>query len=356
MRTVLVQTDRPYAVHIEAGILDRVGEFVRQSVGGQTAVLVSDDAVAALYGDRVEESLRAAGYETLRFVFPHGEASKNAETYLSLLNFLAEHRVTRSDAVVALGGGVVGDLAGFAAATFLRGIAYVQIPTTLLAMVDSSVGGKTAIDLEAGKNLAGAFYQPWVVLCDPETLSTLPAATFADGCAEVIKYGVILDEALFSWLKEPIRPQIDQVIERCVQLKRNVVVQDERDHGVRQLLNFGHTVGHAVEANSHFAVSHGQAVDIGMCIAARAAAAKGLCSQACAAEVEEMVARYDLPRRTDFSAGQLARAALSDKKRSGAVIHLILPENIGHCVIREVPVAELEDFIAAGLAEDGVCR
>lgn len=143
MRTVLVQTDRPYAVHIEAGILDRVGEFVRQSVGGQTAVLVSDDAVAALYGDRVEASLRAAGYETLRFVFPHGEASKNAETYLSLLNFLAEHRVTRSDAVVALGGGVVGDLAGFAAATFLRGIAYVQIPTTLLAMVDSSVGGKT---------------------------------------------------------------------------------------------------------------------------------------------------------------------------------------------------------------------
>ena len=355
MRTVLVQTDRPYAVHIEAGILDRAGEFVRQSAGGQTAVLVSDDRVAALYGDRVEASLRAAGYAVLRFVFPHGEVSKNAETYLSLLNFLAEHRVTRSDAIVALGGGVVGDLAGFAAATFLRGIAYVQIPTTLLAMVDSSVGGKTAIDLTAGKNLAGAFYQPRVVLCDPEALSTLPAETFADGCAEVIKYGVILDGELFGWLREPIRPQIDRVIERCVQIKRDVVVQDECDHGVRQLLNFGHTVGHAVEANSHFAVSHGRAVAIGMCIAARAAA-KGLCSKACAAEVEEMVARYDLPRRTEFSAAQLARAALSDKKRSGAVIHLILPESIGHCVIREVPVAELEDFIAAGLAEDGVCR
>lgn len=356
MRTVLVQTDRPYAVHIEAGILDRAGEFVRQSAGGQTVVLVSDDTVAALYGDRVEASLRAAGYETLRFVFPHGEASKSAATYLALLNFLAEHRVTRSDIVVALGGGVTGDLAGFAAATFLRGIAYVQIPTTLLAMVDSSVGGKTAIDLAAGKNLAGAFYQPRVVLCDPEALSTLPAETFADGCAEVIKYGVILDEELFSWLKEPIRPQIDRVIERCVQLKRDVVVQDERDHGVRQLLNFGHTVGHAVEANSHFAVSHGRAVAIGMCIAARAAAARGLCSRDCAAEVEEMAAHYALSQKTDFSAAQLAQAALSDKKRSGAVIHLILPERIGRCVIREVPVEELEDFIAAGLAEDGICR
>lgn len=356
MRTVLVQTERPYAVHIEAGLLDRAGEFARQAAGGQTAVLVSDGTVAALYGDRVEASLCAAGYETLRFVFPHGEASKSAATYLALLNFLAEHRVTRSDIVVALGGGVTGDLAGFAAATFLRGIAYVQIPTTLLAMVDSSVGGKTAIDLAAGKNLAGAFYQPRVVLCDPEALTTLPAEIFADGCAEVIKYGVILDEELFSWLREPIRPQIDRVIERCVQLKRDVVVQDERDHGVRQLLNFGHTVGHAVEANSHFAVSHGRAVAIGMCIVARAAAAKGLCSKACAAEVEEMVARYALPQGTDFSAAQLAQAALSDKKRSGAVIHLILPERIGRCVIREVPVEELEDFIAAGLAEDGICR
>ena len=350
MITVNVEASKAYKVYIRAGLLEQAGEYAREILGGEKAAIVTDDTVDRLYAEKVEASLRTHGYEVVKFVIDSGEASKNAENYIALLNFLARQKVTRSDCVIALGGGVPGDLAGFAAATFLRGIAYMQIPTTLLAMVDSSVGGKTAIDLDAGKNLAGAFYQPNVVLCDPTALHTLPPQIFADGCAEVIKYGVILDAELFEWLKQPIQPQIERVIARCVQLKRDVVMQDEQDHGVRQLLNFGHTIGHAIEANSHFMISHGSAVAIGMCIAAEAAAKQGLCSEQCVLEIEQMVTRYHLPVQTEYTADQLCRAALSDKKRNGSSINLILPERIGHCCIRKIPVEELQNFIEAGIS------
>ena len=200
MITVPVKASKEYNIHIGTGLMERAGEYLRTVTKGDSIMLVCGDIVSELYAQPVTEALEAAGYRVARFVYPHGEQSKTPETYLALLNALAENGITRSDTVVALGGGVTGDLAGFAAATYQRGIPYVQMPTTLLAMVDSSVGGKTAIDLPAGKNLAGAFYQPSMVLCDLDTLSTLPGDVFADGCAEVIKYGVIWDEALFDRL------------------------------------------------------------------------------------------------------------------------------------------------------------
>ena len=315
------------------------GAYVKKY--GGTKVLVhygSQSAVKSGLLGRVTTSLEQSGYRVISFVFPNGEQSKCAETYLNLLRFMAENQVTRSDLCVALGGGVVGDLTGFAAATFLRGIAFVQIPTTLLAAVDSSVGGKTAIDIPEGKNLVGAFYQPRMVLCDVKTLDSLEEQVFWDGCAEVIKYGLIADAELYEWLKAPIRPQISRVIERCVSIKRDIVNQDEFDLGLRGLLNFGHTIGHAVEAASEFTVSHGQAVGIGMVAITRAMERLGLCSAVSAKEVEDMVQAYHLPTETDIPAGVLYRGMTRDKKRSGDRISLVVLDEIGKSRLWKVPV------------------
>jgi 3-dehydroquinate synthase len=332
-------------------LLPEAGERIAAVCGGETAMLVTDDTVNALYGDILTRSLIEAGYRTERFVFPHGEQSKNMETYLSLQNALAEARLTRSDVVVALGGGVTGDMAGFAAATYLRGVPFVQIPTTLLAMVDSSIGGKTAINLTKGKNLVGAFYQPSVVLCDTGTLATLPDDVFQDGVAEMIKHGVIQSAELFELLKAPIVPQLEDIIARNITIKRDIVALDERDTGVRQLLNFGHTIGHGVEKHSGYTVTHGKAVAIGMVIASRGAFRMGLCAENCHREIVEMTRRYQLPSRTDFPAEQLIDAAFSDKKRSGGSITLVLPERIGKCVLKSFPLAGLAEFIRLGLRE-----
>lgn len=261
MTTVTVRASRPYEVTIGRGLLDTVGRQAAGQWKGRSAAVVSDSTVAPLYLNRVKDSLERAGFQVHSFVFPAGEDQKNGGTYLKLLEFLAARRLTRADGLIALGGGVVGDLAGFAAATFLRGIGFLQLPTTLLAAVDSSVGGKTAIDLTNGKNLAGAFYQPQAVLCDLDTLDTLPAEVFADGCAEVIKYGMIGDPALLARLETvDFRADPEELVARCVAQKRNLVEQDEFDTGARQLLNLGHTLGHGVEACSGYTVSHGRAV------------------------------------------------------------------------------------------------
>ena len=224
MTTVQVAASGCYDVKIGAGLLDQLGAELRALTKSTAVLLVSDDTVNALYGDRAGQSLPDHGFTVQRFVFPHGEASKNGETYLKLLQFAAEQRLTRADTIVALGGGVVGDLAGFAAATYLRGVRLVQVPTTLLAAVDSSVGGKTAIDLPAGKNLVGAFYQPSLVLCDYETLRTLPSETFADGCAEVIKYSILGSPTLYEHLLQcGTAFDTERVIAECVAMKRDVV-------------------------------------------------------------------------------------------------------------------------------------
>ena len=349
MKTVHVSASRDYDVRIGSGLFAGLGALIKQSVPAQTAVLVTDDTVDTLYGTQAARSLAEAGFRVLRFVFPHGERSKSLATFGQVLNFLCENHVTRSDVIIALGGGVVGDLAGFTAACYQRGIRFVQVPTTLLAMVDSSVGGKTAVDLDTGKNMAGAFWQPSLVLCDPDLLSTLPDEQYRCGCAEILKYGLMADAEFFDGLsKTPVRAQYESVIARCVEMKRDVVDADEFDRGARQKLNLGHTVGHAVEECSGFTLLHGQCVAIGMGVITRAAAANGYCSAKTAQRVDAILAQYGLPAATDYALDDLFRAGLSDKKVSGSMLNLIVPDRIGHCQIVTIPSSELRGWLAAG--------
>lgn len=350
MKTITVPTSRTYLVKVGSGLLSTLGAEAASVSRASRVCIVSDSNVWPLYGKAAQESLQKAGFQPVSYVFPAGEASKNGETYLSLLNFLAENHLTRSDLLVALGGGVVGDLAGFAAATYLRGIDFIQVPTTLLAAVDSSVGGKTAIDLPAGKNLAGAFCQPALVLCDIDTLHTLPEDIFRDGCAEIIKYAILFSPELFALLAQTgLDFPREEVISRCVELKRDVVTEDEFDRGLRMLLNLGHTFGHGVEAQSGFTVSHGKAVAIGTAIMARAAASRGLCSSSNAERMLSLLKLFGLPTSTDYTADQLVQSALSDKKRSADTVNLIVPHSIGDCQILPTPVSKLKSFLEAGL-------
>jgi len=349
LTTVPVKASKEYDIVIGTGLMDKAGEYLRKITKGDSIMLVCGDIVSALHADRVTAALEGAGYRVTRFVYPHGEQSKTPETYFALLNALAEAGVTRSDTIVALGGGVTGDLAGFAAATYQRGICYVQMPTTLLAAVDSSVGGKTAIDLPAGKNLAGAFYQPSMVLCDLDALATLPEDVFIDGCAEVIKYGVIWDEGLFDRLRSGIKEHLEDIIARCVTIKAEVVGQDEFDNGLRGILNFGHTVGHAVEKCSDFAVSHGSAVAIGMVIVSKAAALAGICDDSVFDRVLALVQDYGLPTKTNYESDALLQAMLSDKKRAGAKISLIIPEKIGKVRIEKMGLEDMDKFLRPAL-------
>lgn len=350
MKTVTVNTSKAYEIKIGSGLLNTIGAEAAALGKASKICIVSDSNVFPLYGKKVTEKLEEAGFVVSSFVFPAGEQMKNAETFLSLLNALASMQLTRTDMIVALGGGVVGDLAGFAAACYLRGVRFIQVPTTLLAAVDSSVGGKTAIDLDAGKNLAGAFWQPSLVLCDTDTLQSLPGEIFRDGCAEVIKYAVLYDPELFIELMScGLSFDREGVITRCVQWKRDVVMEDEFDTGSRMKLNLGHTIGHGVEAKSAFAISHGQGVSIGMAIVARAAAKAGKCSQECCQQILEILRRFQLPVETKYCAEELYTYTLSDKKRSGGSIRLIIPREIGSCEIVPTPVCELKTFIEAGL-------
>ena len=350
IRTIQVHTRPAYTVSIGSGLLSQCGQQLRDVLPLCHVAVITDSTVAPLYLETAKQSLLTAGFTVSAYVFPAGEAHKNLETLSGILEFLAEAHLTRTDCVAALGGGVTGDMAGFAAACYLRGIRCVQLPTTLLSAVDSSVGGKTAIDLPAGKNLAGTFYQPRLVLCDTDVLSTLPPEIFRDGCAEVIKYGILYDRAFFDYLRST-GPEFDRerVIRRCVELKRDVVAKDEFDTGARMKLNLGHTVGHGVEARSRFAVSHGRAVAIGIAIVSRAAAQSGMLSPSDAQAIVSTLDAYGLPIATEFSARELAHYMLSDKKRSGGTVSLIIPRAIGCCDIVPTPVEALEDFVEAGL-------
>lgn len=329
------------SVLIERGLLSRTGEKLAEIISPCRTVVVSDENVAPLYADRVLDSLRRAGFTPTLTVLPAGEATKCGARYLELLETFAGAGLTRTDLVVALGGGVIGDLAGFAAATYLRGIAVAQLPTTLLAAVDSSVGGKTAIDLAAGKNLAGAFHLPVRVLCDPDCFSTLPADQLAAGMAESIKYGVLFDESLFEHLSAGAPADLTETVSRCVAHKQAVVARDFHDRGERQLLNLGHTFGHAVEACSAYTILHGEAVAIGMRMAARAAVLLGAAEEDCTARLTAALAAAGLPIRTDYSPADLTATALHDKKRAGGTIRLVLPQRIGQCTLYPLPIERL---------------
>lgn len=346
MNQVTVTASGTYEVQIGAGILEHIGTEARKVLRAETVFLISDSNVFPIYGQRVADSLKTAGFKVDWIVCTAGERAKSPAMWVRLMEHLAHKQLTRSDAIIALGGGVMGDLAGFCAATYLRGIDYIQVPTSLLAMVDSSVGGKTAIDLTAGKNLCGAFKQPKLVLCDTECLKTLPRKELLCGCAEVIKYGVLGDAALFETLKAgPDRQDWPAIITRCVEMKRDIVEQDEFDKGLRQSLNLGHTLGHAIEKIENFSLSHGQCVAIGMAMIARSAVKFGLCDADTRDQIVEILNAYGLPTETDKTADWIVPAALGDKKRQGSTLTLVIPRQIGRCELHKIDITDLEKWV-----------
>ena len=353
MKTIHVSASREYDVIIGAGLLSECGERIAKAVpGAAKAVIVSDSTVAPLYASRVSASLTGAGFACETYIFPAGEASKTLGEWEKILCFLAERRMSRSDVIVALGGGVAGDMAGFAAAAYQRGIRFVQLPTTLLAAVDSSVGGKTAVDLPAGKNLVGAFWQPSLVVCDTDTLATLPRDVWRDGCAEVIKYGVLDGEELFSALEASLPEKLsEELIARCIEIKRDIVAEDEFDTGRRHLLNLGHTAAHAAELLSDYTVSHGSAVAMGLVSMARVCAEQGLCPAADAQRIESLIKKCALPTELPYGADALGKAALADKKREGAKLPLIRINGIGHCAVQSIPAEDYPNWLRQGGAK-----
>ena len=339
---------RSYDILMERGLLSRAGELCRAALPKASRLfVVTDSTVGPLYLNRIIPSLENAGFETAICEIPAGEASKCVEQLSRLWECMMDFSLTRTDAVVALGGGVVGDLAGFAAATILRGVDFVQIPTTLLAQVDSSVGGKVAIDLQHGKNLAGAFWQPRLVLMDPAVLGTLDDKTFADGMAEVIKYGCIRDAAFLSWLeqhpsRQEIMADIEHVLYTCCDIKRSVVVEDERDTGARMVLNFGHTLGHAYELAGHYQTwTHGQAVAAGMVKAADLGVAMGITPAGLPERIGVLLGCFGLPVAIPCAHADYAAAIGLDKKGAGDSISVILLEEAGRAVAYPMPKAKL---------------
>ena len=349
MKTIRIDASRSYDVVIGPGLLAEAGERIAALAGKARAMVVSDDRVFPLYGEKLMDSLRAAGPEPAQFIFPQGEQEKNLATYGRLLEELCRFRFTRSDLIVALGGGVVGDLAGFAAATYQRGVSFVQLPTTLLAAVDASVGGKTAVDLAGGKNQAGAFYQPGLVLCDTDCLATLTEEEYRCGCAEIIKYAMIGSPLLFDELAQtPVRERYEDVIAACVAMKRDFVQADEFDTGDRMLLNFGHSFGHAAEKCSGYTLPHGLAVAMGMAAMTRSAVKAGICTAETAEALLGLLRAYGLPTELPYPAEALAEAARSDKKAAGENLRIVVPEAVGRCRIECVPAGDILGWLKRG--------
>lgn len=347
MKKLTVKTGKPYDIIIERGSLKTCGASISKVSRADKIAVISDTHVFPIYGETVVKSCEAAGFSVCSYTFEAGEQSKNLHTIAGMYDFLAENHITRKDLIVALGGGVTGDMAGFAAATYLRGIDFVQIPTSLLAQVDSSVGGKTGVDIAQGKNLVGAFWQPNLVLIDSDTLNTLPPYYINDGMAEVIKYGCIKDKALFEKLEnEDAMQHIDDVIYQCVSIKRDVVSRDEHEKGERMLLNFGHTLGHSLEKAHHFKdLSHGQAVAVGMVMITKAAeqVRKTLCGTA--DRIQALCQKYNLPVSDPTDIDTLVQGASKDKKNSGAFIHLVLLKELGNSYIEKFKLSDLKAFL-----------
>lgn len=339
-----VKTVQPYTVTVENGVLDRAGELIRPlKKPGTRIMLISDSNVMPLYGERAEASLKAAGFPVSRYVFPAGEEHKQLATVNGMYQALAEEGFTRTDLIVTLGGGVTGDMGGFAAATFLRGMDFVQLPTTLVSQADASVGGKTGVDLPFGKNLVGAFHQPLAVITDPELLNSLPRHFFNDGLGEVIKHGCIADRELFTALEQGAAlKDLEKVVGRSVAIKRDFVEADTRDTGRRMILNFGHTCGHALEKLHGFKdLSHGEAVGIGMVLACRAGERLGITAPGTGERIARVLAQYCLPAETDFTPEEIVKATALDKKSDGESLRFIFLKEIGESLIHPLTRAEL---------------
>ncbi len=340
MKNLFIKTSKPYDVKIGCGEVDNLAQYIKQTKNCNKIAIITDDVVGRLYGDKIKNLL--CDYDVCYKEFLHGEENKNMTTVANLLEFLAQNKLTRGDLVVSLGGGIVGDVAGFVSASYLRAVDFVQIPTTLLSMVDSSVGGKTGVNLSCGKNLAGAFHQPCLVVCDPDFLNTLPDQEFKNGLGEVIKYGCIADESLFALLENhDINQNIEKVIYTCIKIKANYVEQDEFDNGERQKLNFGHTLGHAIEKVSGYKIPHGQAVGVGMKLVCEWAEKQNLANKGCADKIDKLLAKFDMVRDVDCDHKVLWQTVTNDKKLKGKNINLVLIKDIANCYLYNVEIEKL---------------
>ena len=348
MKSLKINSSQPYQVLIGTEILGNTGQYLREYGTDRKIAVVSDDITGRLFGSAVQKSLSAAGFQNCLFSFPNGEPSKNLTTLREIYSFFAREEISRSDLVIALGGGVVGDLTGFAAATWLRGLDYIQIPTTLISQTDSSVGGKTAVDLPEGKNLCGFFHQPRLVICDVALLKG--TALIREGITEVIKYGLLADPELFSLLEEKdVSENLEEIVTRSVSIKSRFVAADEFDRGERQLLNLGHTLGHGVEKCSDYTVPHGVAVGIGLSMMLSVCVGNGLLPASVAARLDALLQKFDLPASYgEAPLSDLLSAAFSDKKRIGSDINIIICTGIGTCAIKKIPLDQLEAFIRRG--------
>jgi len=347
---------KSYDIEIETGLFKKLPEIFKSRYQDRRMAVVSDKKVYALYGEKFVRQLREQGFETIVFTFPEGERHKNLRTLERIYNALADASFTRSDYVVALGGGVTGDMAGLAAATFLRGLGFIQIPTTLLAMVDSSVGGKVGIDMEHGKNLIGAYYQPDAVYTDPGLLDTLDNRRFSDGMAELIKHGMIRDRDLCyiietSGNRMGLKGQLDEIIGVACRIKAAIVEQDERDADIRQMLNFGHTIGHAIEMVQQYqGLTHGEAVSVGMAFITRITERLGMTKPGTCDRLIRILKSYDLPvEMPDVKREDLIRAIRIDKKSRTGFITIAYLRDIGEGDLVRWSFEELEEHIFAQL-------
>lgn len=346
MKKLTVNVGKGYDILIEKGILANCGDYIKNVSSAKKVVIISDSNVAPLYLDTVNSSIKSAGYECFDYIFPAGEQSKTTSTVIKMVEFMAENELTRGDLVVALGGGVTGDMAGFASAIYLRGVDFVQIPTSLLAQVDSSVGGKTAVDLPQGKNLCGSFHQPILVLIDTNTLDTLSPHFFSDGLAEAIKMGCIKSASLFEKIEQKdAHDIIDDIVYECDMLKAGVVERDEKEHGERAQLNFGHTAGHAIEKLHNFTtISHGEAVGIGMVLITKAQENNGTLEKGTSDRIANVLQKYDLMIEDTNPLDDIVSAMNADKKRTGTGINFTFIHSIGEGYNEKINYGDIPSF------------
>ncbi|MDL2287485.1 3-dehydroquinate synthase [Eubacteriales bacterium OttesenSCG-928-G02] len=347
MKKIFINASTSYNIIIEEDIFNILPSELNFIVPQGKIMLLSDDNVYNIYADKIKKSLNS--FKVFEYIIDHGESSKNLETISNILNYMGENSFTRSDIILAVGGGIIGDIAGFAASVYMRGIKFVQVPTTLLAMIDSSVGGKTGVNLKSGKNLAGAFHQPSLVLCGTDFLKTLPRDEFANGYAEIIKYGMICSEFILNSLESDTF-NFSDIISKCIEIKKSFVEEDEFDTGNRQLLNFGHTVGHAIEKLSDFTISHGKAVAVGMAVIAKAAVAEGEFSESEYMRLIKLIQKYKLPVKCDIDISRIFKTITKDKKINKNEITLVTPVAWGKCKLNPMQINLANDYLMKGVS------
>lgn len=343
MRTFEVNCSKQYNVYFEKGLIQGIKGFLSNSFKGHNILIIADDNVDPLYSDIVLNQL-ADNYTVKKLVLKHGEETKNIDNLYHILTYLAQNRFKRNDLIIALGGGVIGDISGLSASLYMRGIDFLQIPTTLLAMVDASIGGKTAIDLPEGKNLVGSFYQPLMVICDPDIIRKLPEPIFNEGMAEVIKYNVIDKNRIIEYVNNDLlEDKLEEVIEKCIEIKTEIVSKDEFEKtGLRRLLNAGHTFAHALENISNYSISHGRAVGTGLVYEAALANYLGYCEESTLSQIAQAVCRFDLLLKFDYDFDDLVDYMKADKKNDSGLISFILPERLGKCREIKMELSELK--------------